>query len=94
MEFLMKLNPKYQHIKSNILTMKEPPSAAEACRILMQEQTHQELSKTTMHEDQETPIVCRIEKRKFVDKGKTVQHKKGSFFCDHCKAYGHNMERC
>ena len=70
MELIIKLNPKYQHIRSNILMMKEPPSAAEAYRLLMQEQTHQELSKTTMYKDQETPIVCRIEKRKFTNRGR------------------------
>lgn len=36
MEFLMKMNPKYQHIRSNILLMKEMPLAVEAYRILMQ----------------------------------------------------------
>ena len=45
MEFLMKMSPKYQHIRSNILMMKALRSAAEAYRILIQEQTHQELSK-------------------------------------------------
>ena len=93
-EFLMKLNPKYQHIRSNILSMKELPSAAKAYRILMQEQTHQELSKTTLYEDLETHDACRLEKRKFVDKAKNVQNKKGSHFCEHCKVHGHSMERC
>ena len=51
MEFLMKMNPKCQHIRSKILMMKELPSAAEAYRILMQEQTHQELSKGSINDN-------------------------------------------
>ena len=84
MEFLMKMNPKYRHIRSNILMIKEPPSAAEADKILMREQTHQELSKSTHVEEQETPIACRIEnKRKYGEKGKFVQSKKASYYCEH-----------
>ena len=95
MEFLMKMNPKYQHIKSSILMMKEPPSAVEAYRILMQEQTHEELSKSTHVQEQEMPIACKIEnKRKYGEKGKFVQSKKASYNCEHCKIHGHSIERC
>ena len=94
MEFLMKMSPRYQHIRSNILMIKELLSAAEAYRILMQVQTHQELSKGTPSEEHETPIACRADnKRKYGDKGKFVK-KKGSYYCDHCKVYVHSMERC
>lgn len=75
--------------------MKEPPSAAEAYRILMQEQTHQELSKGSNGDEQETPIACRIDnKRKYVNRGKFVQNKKAGHYCEHCKMHGHSMERC
>ncbi|XP_057533142.1 uncharacterized protein LOC130811022 [Amaranthus tricolor] len=94
MEFLMKMNPKYQHIRSNILMMKELPSAAEAYRILMQKQTHQEQSKKSMNENQETPIACRVDKRKHGEKEKFIQNKRGSYYCDHYKMYGHSMESC
>ncbi|CAO2837653.1 unnamed protein product [Amaranthus hypochondriacus] len=66
MEFLMKMNPMYQHIRSNILMMKELPFAAEAYRILIQEQTYQELSKGTLNKDQETPIACKVDNKKEV----------------------------
>ena len=75
--------------------MKELPSAAEAYRILMQEQTHQELSKGTLSEEQETSIACKIDnKRKHGDKGKFVQNMEARYYCDHCKVHGHSMERC
>lgn len=44
-QFLMKLDARYQHTRSNILMMKDMPNAAEAYSILTQEQTHQEFSK-------------------------------------------------
>ena len=51
--------------------MKELPLAAKAYRILMQEQTHQELSKNISSDEQETPIACRVDnKKKYGDKGK------------------------
>ena len=43
-QFLMKLNAKYQHTRRNILMMKEIPTASDAYKILTQEQAHQELS--------------------------------------------------
>ncbi|XP_057532909.1 uncharacterized protein LOC130810800 [Amaranthus tricolor] len=39
-QFLMKLDAKYQHTRSNILMMKEMPTACEAYRILIREKTH------------------------------------------------------
>ena len=44
-QFLMNLDTRYQHTRSNILMMKDMPTASEAYRILTQAQTHQELSK-------------------------------------------------
>ena len=80
MEFLMKISPKHQHIRSNILMMKEPSSATEAYRILMQEQTHQEFSKGSNGDEQETPIACRVDnKRKFGEKKKFVLNMKASY---------------
>ena len=77
MEFLMKMSPKYQHIRSNILMMKDLPSAADSYRILMKEQTHQELSKNTSSEEQETSIAYRVDnKSKYGDKGKFVLTRK------------------
>lgn len=74
--------------------MKELPSAAKAYKILMQEQTHQELSKTTINGNQETPIACRVDKRKYAKKGKFAQNKRGRYYCDHCEMHGHSLERC
>ncbi|CAO2830744.1 unnamed protein product [Amaranthus hypochondriacus] len=44
--FLMKLESKYSQVRSNILMMAELPTIAQAYRILMQEQKHQEISNT------------------------------------------------
>lgn len=70
------------------------PSAAEAYRIWMQEQTHQELSKESLNENQESPIACRIDKRKHEENGKFTQNKKGTYYYEHCTMYGHSTERC
>ena len=68
-QFLMKLDSRYQQTRSNILIMKDLPSPAEAYRILMQEQTHQNITKF-FHCEQETPMACCVEKRKYYDKNK------------------------
>lgn len=95
----MKLDGKYQHTRSNILMMKEMPSAADAYSILTQEQTHQAFSRTIVvgeSENQEPSIACRIEKRKFtVNKRRNdSKSKRQTLYCDHCKIHGHTMDRC
>lgn len=63
-QFLMKLDTKYQQTRSSILIMKELPIVSEAYRILIQEQTHQEISKVGKSEIQEG-FACRVDKRKY-----------------------------
>lgn len=46
-QFLMKWDPKYSQIRSNILMMPQLPSLNQPYRILNQEQKHQELNKLT-----------------------------------------------
>ncbi|CAO2835041.1 unnamed protein product [Amaranthus hypochondriacus] len=98
-QFLMKLDGKYQHTRSNILMMKELPNVAEAYSILTQEKTHQEFSKAMVieSENQEPSIACRVEKRKFLDnkRGKNdPRSKRQSFYYEHCKIHGHTIDKC
>ena len=67
-QFLMKLDNKYQHTRSMILMRKKMPTAAEAYNILTQQQTHQEFSKNTLSEqNHEVPIACKVEKKRTYD---------------------------
>lgn len=61
--FLMKLYNKYSHVRSNLLMMSELPTLAQAYRILMQEQIHQELNKLT--NDTHESLAFRVDKRSF-----------------------------
>ena len=97
------LNVVDERINQSVLWFKttkevcEMPTVCEAYRILTQEQTHQEISRTSYVDTQETTIACRTEKRKFVqNKSKNIRNKKtnNQFFCEHCKIHGHNIERC
>ena len=44
--FLMRLDKKYSQVQSNMLMMVELPTSAQAYRILLQEETHLDLSTT------------------------------------------------
>lgn len=98
-QFLMKLDNKYQHTRSIILMRKKMPTAAEAYNILTQEKTHQEFSKNNISE-QDVPIACRVEKRRTFDNRNKIRGEYKSkrqntqLFCDHCKIHGHTMDKC
>lgn len=101
-QFLMKLDGKYQQTRSSILIMKDLPTVSEAYRILIQEQTHQEISKITHTIEQDTSMACRVEKRKNYDNKykKNEKYASGSkksnttLFCENCKIHGHTIDRC
>lgn len=38
--------------------------------------------------------LAELKKGSMLKKGKFAQNKRGSYYCDHCKMHGHNMERC
>ena len=48
MQFLMKLNPKYNQVRINILMMNELPNASIIYRLLQQEERYKEVSKLTI----------------------------------------------
>lgn len=63
----MKLDIKYQQARNSILMLKDVPTVSEAYGILLQEQTHQEISKGGHIPVSEEGIVCKADKRKYVD---------------------------
>lgn len=91
----MKLDAIYQNTRTNILMMKEMPTAADAYNILTQDHIHQEFSKGSNTDYQENVVVCRVEKRKFNDTNKRYKNKKpnSQLFCEHCKIPGHSIEK-
>lgn len=94
--FLMRLDKKFGQVRSNMLMMTELPTSAQAYRILLQEETHLDLSTTETSE----PIACRVEKRKFQERGPNKnstefnKNKRQHLYCDHCKITGHSKDRC
>lgn len=103
-QFLMKLDTKYHQTRSKILMMKDLPSVSEAYSILMQEQTHQEISKGNQNDLQENPLDCMVDKRKFHesktqeknDSNKFLENKRlnTKYISENCKVHGHTLEIC
>ena len=60
----MRLDKKYSQVRSNMLMMAELPTSAQAYRILLQEETHLDLSTT----EQNDSMACKVEKRKYQEK--------------------------
>ncbi|XP_057538250.1 uncharacterized protein LOC130815786 [Amaranthus tricolor] len=97
--FLMKLDKRYKQVRSNMLMMHDFPTATQAYRILLQEETHLQLS--TSGGNINDSMACRVEKLKFQDKGsnrynitKSFKSKRPSLWCDHCKMNGHTKGKC
>ena len=95
----MKLDKRYKQVRSNMLMMPNLPSVAQAYRILLQEETHLQLS-TSGGSLNET-ITCRAYKRKYYEKGNNRsqysegnKNKKPTLWCEHCKMNGHIKEKC
>lgn len=86
MTFLMKLDPQFNQVRTNLLMTKELPDVTEVYRMLLQEESHKELSKVPILSE---PMAFSTDKRKYNEKGK-----KPSYFCDNCKISGHSIERC
>lgn len=93
--FLMKLDKKYSQARTNMLMMGDLPTSAQAYSFLLQEEKHLELS-TTPQESNDS-LACRVEKRKFQEKGfsrNDHKNKKPNLYCDHCKISGHSKDKC
>ncbi|CAO2822842.1 unnamed protein product [Amaranthus hypochondriacus] len=97
--FLMKLDKKYKQVRSNMLMMPDLPTAAQAYMILLQEETHLQLS--TSGGSFNEPMAYKENKRKFQERGNNKsqyseghKNKKPTLWCDHCKMNGHTKEKC
>ncbi|CAO2832540.1 unnamed protein product [Amaranthus hypochondriacus] len=100
MQFLMKLDPKYSQVRTNILMMNELPSASLIYRLLQQEERHKEVSKLAV-----TPtdsMAFAVDRKKYYSRSSDSHHDRSMsgtkrtapYFCDHCKIPGHSIERC
>ena len=100
----MKLDSKYTQVRSSILMMPELPTIAQAYQILDQEHIHQHLSK--LNDSHHESLAFNVDRKASFerpkpsvlgtrpDKPKMSGNKRsGSYFCDHCKAYGHSVKR-
>lgn len=62
--FLMRLDKIFGQVRSNMLMMTELPTSAQAYRILLQEETHLDLSATEINDS----MAYRVDKRKFQER--------------------------
>ncbi|GAV90055.1 hypothetical protein CFOL_v3_33464, partial [Cephalotus follicularis] len=90
MQFLMGLNDRYGHIRSQILLMSTLPTVGEAYSLISQEESYQGIlsmtgSFTTITED--TPVAFYSNK----NKGGSGQ---GKDRCEHCDWVDHKKENC
>lgn len=104
--FLMKLHDSFQQVRGNIFRMKQLPSAAEAYNILLQEQRHQELSKTSTPSIPDSMAFLSDKRphyerppfkpRSLPDFGSSgrVPRRPSTYYCEHCKMSGHSIHRC
>lgn len=101
MQFLMKVNPKYNQVRTNILMMDDLPTSSVIYRLLQQEERHKEVSKLTTPPTES--MIFAVDRKKYYPKytdphtqersiSGTKRH--ASYFCDHCKIPGHSIERC
>ena len=92
MIFLMKLDLQFNQVRSNLLMHKDLLDVSEVYRMLLQEESHKDHSKNQTPME---PMAYGTDKWKTPHHGKTNNNnRKPSYFCDHCKIAGHNINRC
>ncbi|CAO2822827.1 unnamed protein product [Amaranthus hypochondriacus] len=106
LHFLMKIDSRFEHVRSNILMMDKLPSISQVYRILQQEETHKMMNKqcstpmvepaafiSTKRQSQEN---SNGQFAKGIDPQRKIHSSNGkkSYFCDHCKIPGHTISRC
>lgn len=96
--FLMQLDERFKQVRSTILLLPDLPTPSNAYQMVLQEQVHQELTNVNGITDS---LACHVEKRQWNDKSKSLQgknqgktSKRPTWFCDHCKIYGHTIDKC
>ncbi|KAI3713165.1 hypothetical protein L1987_71738 [Smallanthus sonchifolius] len=87
MQFLMGLNPCYDMIRGNIITMKPIPSINEAYAFLIQDEKQRELHSSAQFIPQNASMNASVK----VPKNSSAR--KGSV-CSHCKKPGHDASKC
>lgn len=105
LHFLMKVNEQYAQVRSTILMMTELPNPTLAYRMLLQEQTHKELSHPNLVPTNSVAFFSDI--KRFIKNGYPHDHHRPStsgphttskrysnLFCDYCKINGHTKDKC
>lgn len=64
--------------------------------MLLQEQTHQEISRGAQNIVGEESIACKADKRKYLDSKSRTSNKRfnTNLYCENCKVHDHTLDRC
>ena len=101
MQFLMKVDPKYNQVRTNILMMDDLPNASVIYPLLQQEERHKEVSKLTTNPTDS--MVFAVDRKQYYqrhsdhhtqDRSISGNKRHASYVCEHCKIPGHSIERC
>ena len=103
-QFMMKLNEKFNTVRGNILIQRPPPTISNFFLMFTQEERHQNLSHSTTHTES---LAFFADNKCFTkpgskpgftsSKGNTgppAAKKGGQYYCTNCKISGHSVERC
>ena len=83
MTSLMKVDPQFNQVCSNLLTNKELHDVSEVYRMLLQEESHKDLTKPQIFVE---PMASATDKWKNRHHDKINNNtQKPNYFCDHCK---------
>ncbi|XP_021862985.2 uncharacterized protein [Spinacia oleracea] len=109
-QFLMKLNKKYDHSKSTILMMSPLPTISKAYGLLLQEEQQKEVNSNRNHNLESTVFTA----RKFTDnrtyksnygsnsgtlntggnQTRNFTYNRNNLFCEHCRMKNHTVDKC
>ncbi|XP_056685439.1 uncharacterized protein [Spinacia oleracea] len=104
-QFLMKLNSKYEHPKSIILMMNPLPTISKAYGLLLQHDQQREVQNNRGHMNSESIVFTAM---KFIDNkyssssnsqntysgGQSRNNTRNNLFCEHCRMKNHTFDKC
>ncbi|VFQ93811.1 unnamed protein product [Cuscuta campestris] len=98
MQFLMGLNDSFKTARGNILMMKPLPNLNQAYKLINQEESQRDCTNIAPLAYESTAMAS-IHHTKSQSSNKPVygitpSGKKSKYFCQHCKVFGHSIERC
>ena len=106
-QFLMKLDPRFKQMRTNILMLPELPTLGEVYNMAALEERYLELKTNESLAFRVDSYGCnnkhqssfRRSNNQVQDKGQfgnalSGNKRPNSYYCDHCKVYGHSLERC